>query len=106
MKEQRKDSSGGRNQGEGDKESARRYNEAQQAFVHSSRGQDAIEDAGDLSEAEAREGERAEAAGRAARIRRSTATRARTPIAEQPSCCWCRAIRAGVTIGRRCVTCR
>lgn len=53
------------NQGEGDKRSARRYNEAQQAFVHSSRGQDAIEDAGDVSLAEAREGERAEAAGRA-----------------------------------------
>lgn len=65
MKEQRKDSSGGRNQGEGDKESARRYNEAQQAFVHSPRGQEAIADAGDLSEAETREGEQAEAAGRA-----------------------------------------
>lgn len=65
MKEQGKDSGGGRNQGEGDKESARRYNQAQQKFVHSPRGQDAIADAGDLSEAEAREGERAEAAGRA-----------------------------------------
>lgn len=65
MKEQRKDSGDGRNQGEGDKESARRYNEAQQEFVHSSRGREAIEDAGDLSDGEAREGERAEAEGRA-----------------------------------------
>lgn len=55
----------GRNQGEGDKASAKRYNEEQQAFVHSERGQDAIDDAGDVSPEEETEGERAEAAGRA-----------------------------------------
>ncbi len=65
MKDQHKDGKGARNQGEGDKESARRYNEAQQAFVHSERGQEAIADAGELSDSEAREGTAAEAAGRA-----------------------------------------
>ncbi len=54
----------GRNQGEGDTASAKRYNEAQQAFVKSPRGQDAIDQAGDLSPAEERDGERAEVAGR------------------------------------------
>jgi hypothetical protein len=54
-----------RNQGEGDKASAKRYNEAQKAFVQSERGQDAIDEAGDVSPGEAREGERAEAEGRA-----------------------------------------
>lgn len=54
----------GSNQGEGDKASAKRYNEAQQAFVKSPRGQDAIDQAGDLSPAEERDGERAESAGR------------------------------------------
>lgn len=54
-----------RNQGEGDKASAKRYNEAQRQFVQSDRGQQAIDDAGELSPEEARDGERAEAAGRA-----------------------------------------
>ena len=33
---------GGKNQGEGDRESARRFNEAERAFVESERGRDAI----------------------------------------------------------------
>lgn len=53
------------NQGEGDKASAKRYNESQRQFVQSERGQQAIDDAGELSPEEARDGERAEAAGRA-----------------------------------------
>ncbi|MCC7121124.1 MAG: hypothetical protein IT493_06165 [Gammaproteobacteria bacterium] len=66
MKDNRKDDGGrGRNQGEGDKVSARRYNEAQKAFVQSSRGREAIADAGDLDATQAQEGEQAEAAGRA-----------------------------------------
>lgn len=54
-----------RNQGEGDKASAKRYNEEQKAFVHSKRGQQAIDEAGEVEPGEAAEGERAEAAGRA-----------------------------------------
>ncbi len=58
-------SDGRKNQGEGDKDSARRYNEQQRAFVRSARGLEAIEEAGELSAEDAREGERAEAEGRA-----------------------------------------
>jgi len=54
-----------RNQGEGDKASAKRYNEAQRQFVQSDRGQQAIDEAGDMSSEEARAAERAEAEGRA-----------------------------------------
>lgn len=53
------------NQGEGDKESARRYNEATQDFVHSPRGRNAIEQAGDVKEYERAELEDAERAGKA-----------------------------------------
>lgn len=53
------------NQGEGDKASAKRYNEAQRQFVQSDRGQQAIDEAGDMSSEEARAAERAEAEGRA-----------------------------------------
>jgi hypothetical protein len=41
-------------QGEGDKESDRKYREKTQEFVRSKRGQEQIERAGDLSEDEAR----------------------------------------------------
>ena len=54
-----------RNQGEGDKQSAKRYNEAQQSFVHSSRGQAAIDEAGELTPEQVAEGKRAERAGKA-----------------------------------------
>ena len=36
------------NQGEGDRESARRYNESAQEFVNSPRGRSAIDDAGNV----------------------------------------------------------
>jgi len=42
-------------QGEGDKESDRKYREKTREFVQSKRGQEQIERAGDLSEEEARE---------------------------------------------------
>jgi hypothetical protein len=53
-----------RNQGEGDKESARRYNEQQRAFVNSDEGQRAIEDAGEVAPEEEAALERAEEAGK------------------------------------------
>jgi hypothetical protein len=45
----------GKNQGEGDKESDRKFREAQAKFVHSSEGKRKIEQAGNVSEEEARE---------------------------------------------------
>ena len=45
----------GRNQGEGDKESDRKFREAQAKFVHSSEGKRKIEQAGKVSKEEARE---------------------------------------------------
>lgn len=48
------------NQGEGDRESARRFNEAQQKFVDSPEGEEAIAQAGELSESEREEAEQAE----------------------------------------------
>lgn len=51
------------NQGEGDVESARRYNRSQQEFVNSDRGQAAIEDAGNVDPDELDELEDAERIG-------------------------------------------
>lgn len=53
------------NQGEGDKASARRFNEAEQAFVQSEQGRQAIDQAGQEDEATQREDRAAEEAGRA-----------------------------------------
>lgn len=64
-KGQRLSSAGNHNQGEGDKESARRFNEAEQSFVNSRRGKQAIAQAGDVEPAEAEVLEQAERAGRA-----------------------------------------
>ena len=55
----------GKNQGEGDKESDRRYRERTTEFVKSKRGQDAIAQAGNLSEEEARLARKAEEQGKA-----------------------------------------
>lgn len=52
-----------KNQGEGDPESARRYNEAQQDFVNSPRGRAAIDDAGDVDPDELEDLEDAEQEG-------------------------------------------
>lgn len=41
-------------QGEGDKESDRKFREAESKFVHSKKGEQKIAEAGDLSEEEAR----------------------------------------------------
>lgn len=57
-------SGNGQNQGEGDKKSAKRYNDMQKDFVSSERGRKAIDQAGDLSEQEQREAEKAEEIGR------------------------------------------
>ena len=72
-----------KNQGEGDPESARRYNKSQQDFVNSARGRAAIEDAGDVDPDELEDLEDAEQAGLArakeedpAVLRRTTATKA------------------------------
>ena len=51
-----------KNQGEGDPESARRYNKSQQDFVKSARGRAAIEDAGDVDPDELEDLEGAEQA--------------------------------------------
>ena len=51
-------------QGEGNKEAAKKYNEAQQKFVKSGRVKDAAEKAKPNSKQEAEELERAEAKGR------------------------------------------
>lgn len=64
-KGQRSSSAVNRNQGEGDKESARRFNEAEQNFVNSRHGERAIARAGDVDPAQAKELEQAERAGRA-----------------------------------------
>lgn len=53
------------NQGEGDKASARRFNEAEQAFVQSEQGRQAIDQVGQEDEATQREDRAAEEAGRA-----------------------------------------
>ncbi|MGE0796974.1 MAG: hypothetical protein AB7G13_05955 [Lautropia sp.] len=49
----------GRNQGEGDKEAARRYNEDQQTFVDSGKVDEAARRAGGQDPAEARQAEQA-----------------------------------------------
>ena len=54
----------GRNQGEGDKESDRKFREAQTKFVQSSEGKRKIEDAGKVSEEEARKLREAEEAAK------------------------------------------
>ena len=64
-KGQHPSSKGNRNQGEGDKESARRVNEAEQPFVQLRRGEQAIAQADDVDPADAQEPEQAERAGRA-----------------------------------------
>ena len=48
-----------KNQGEGDTESARRYNESQQDFVNSARGRAAIDDAGEVDPDEFEDAEQA-----------------------------------------------
>ena len=60
----RKAPQAGKNQGEGDKESARRYNEMQKQFVNSSEGREAIEHAGEVDEDEQATLEQAERAGK------------------------------------------
>lgn len=54
-----------KNQGEGDREAARRYDEAQQAFVQSGQVPQAAADAAPTSPEEAEELARAEQAGKA-----------------------------------------
>lgn len=56
---------GSNNQGEGDYESARRYNEATQAFVHADRVAPAVQAAAPATSLEANELEASEQAGRA-----------------------------------------
>jgi hypothetical protein len=51
-------------QGEGDKESDRKYRERTEQFLKSKKGRDAIEHAGDLSEEEARRLRKAEQKGK------------------------------------------
>lgn len=53
-----------RNQGEGDKESDRKYRERTEAFVNSERGRKEIEKAGQLSEEEARQLRKSEDEGK------------------------------------------
>ena len=55
----------GRNQGEGDKESDRKFREAQAKFVHSKEGKRKIEQAGNVNEEEARKLREAEEKARA-----------------------------------------
>jgi hypothetical protein len=55
----------GKIQGEGDKESDRKYRERTTEFVKSKRGQQEIEKAGELSEAEARKLKKYEEQGKA-----------------------------------------
>jgi hypothetical protein len=52
-----------KNQGEGDRESARRFNQAQQSFAESPRGRSAIEHAGDVDPNEREALEEAEKVG-------------------------------------------
>jgi hypothetical protein len=49
-----------RNQGEGDREAARRFNEKSEAFIDSEEGKRAIDEGTDLSEGEQQEAERKE----------------------------------------------
>jgi hypothetical protein len=51
-------------QGEGDKESDRKYRERTEQFLKSKKGQDAIQHAGDVSEEEARKLRKAEQKGK------------------------------------------
>ncbi len=53
-----------RNQGEGNREAARRFNEQEQAFTRSKEGKRAIDKGTHLSEKEAREAQRKEREGR------------------------------------------
>lgn len=55
----------GKIQGEGDKEADRKYRERTTGFVKSKRGQQEIEKAGDVSEAEARKLKKYEEQGKA-----------------------------------------
>ena len=64
-KGQRPSGAGKRNQGEGDQASARRFNEAEQSFVKSRRGEQAVAQAGDAEPDEAQELKQADRAGRA-----------------------------------------
>ena len=54
----------GANQGEGNREAARRFNQAEQEFVQSPRGREGIKKAGDVAQSEAPELERAERVGK------------------------------------------
>jgi hypothetical protein len=56
-------SSQGKNQGEGDREAARRFNRKSEEFAHSRKGKNAIEEGAELSEEEAREARRKEREG-------------------------------------------
>ncbi|MBI4697234.1 MAG: hypothetical protein HY749_24780 [Gammaproteobacteria bacterium] len=56
---------GDKNQGEGNRDAAQQYNEAQRAFVSSERGREAIRHAGDLDDDARRAAEAAERKGRA-----------------------------------------
>ncbi|MEQ8660005.1 MAG: hypothetical protein RLW62_04250 [Gammaproteobacteria bacterium] len=53
------------NQGEGNREAAREYNEAQREFVREGKVEEQATDRREMSEAERREAEQAEAAGKA-----------------------------------------
>jgi hypothetical protein len=53
------------NQGEGNREAARQYNEAQREFVREGKVDEQATDRSNMSEAERREAERAEAEGKA-----------------------------------------
>lgn len=55
----------GENQGEGNREAAKQYNDAQHAFVNSERGREEIRHAGDLDDDARRAAEDAEREGRA-----------------------------------------
>jgi hypothetical protein len=55
----------GKNQGEGDKESDRKFREAEAKFVHSKEGKRKIAQAGDVSEEEARKLRESEEKGKA-----------------------------------------
>ena len=52
------------NQGEGDRESAKRYNEEQKEFVESGKVEQHRDERANLSESEKREAEKAEEAGK------------------------------------------
>jgi hypothetical protein len=75
---------GAKNQGEGDRESARRYNEAQQNFVESPRGRSAINQAGDVKPNERKALEAAEKVGLAHVKEEDPAVLRRAPTATPP----------------------